>query len=183
MGELVVEELEVGDEREILGPNRVDPDDHLLDGFADRRQIGVDVREFALRLGDRAAEIHLHGADLGDCSLLSLDLLGESVLAGAGVGELVGVDRRDGCGRRPETAEQERDEQDEGEPADQSRSRPPGRAAPAARRRVTAHQWGVIIVRANSVRRVFAFVKARVAVSPPVSPPPRNEHASRTTPA
>ena len=64
--ELVVEQLDLGDEGEVLLLDRLDLDDHLVDRLADGRQVGVDPVEVALRRRDLRVEIGLHRVDLGD---------------------------------------------------------------------------------------------------------------------
>ncbi len=152
IGELIVEELEPGDEGEVLLLDDLDLGDHHVDRVADRVEVRVDLRELLLGLGDLAAHVRLHGGDLGDRGLLVGDLLCKRRLLRLGIGELVRLDRGDAVrGRRAKHAEQHRHQEKEGEPTEPLAAWTDARRRPAIERRGAAHQVGVVIVRADSV--------------------------------
>ena len=102
--ELVVQTLELQDLAVVLLPDDVDLLRHDVDRRSDLVEVGVDPAKLRLRRGDLRAEVGLHRVDLRDLGFLVAELLVKSVLAGAGIGELV-------CADVPDRAADQADEE------------------------------------------------------------------------
>ncbi len=158
-----VHHLELGDELVVGRPDGLDARLHLGDLGPHRVEVGADDPQLAARLGDLGGQGRLQRVERGDALLLLGDLALELLLAGLGVGQLVGLGAR-GVGRHAGHGHGQHEEhrQRRQAPADGATDRTAGPAGPTVRvragdvavvlpTRAAGHQRGDVIVRADSV--------------------------------